>query len=346
MTIHPSVPPRTVIITGGNTGLGYAGARAIAASHPNWHIIIASRNQQRATQAVTTLRAETGNQHIEQMPLDLASLTSVRAFARDVAAHELPPLRAVLCNAGIQVVSGTTYTQDGFETTFGVNCLGHFLLVHLLLRHLAAPAQIVFVSSGVHYPGFQDVMSRLTGVTPPRYRDARALAWPEQYPDAQERNETPQTVGTRRYSTSKLCDLFYAYELSRRLQSEGYSAPEHPIAVNAFDPGLMPGTQLARDHGAFERFVWNKILPALRFALPNVHNPNASGKALARLVLDPSLESISGKYFEGTRERASSEESYNQQEAAELWKTSAELVKLLPTETILRVESSVDEEIS
>ena len=346
MTLRSSVPPQTAIITGGNTGLGYGCARTIAATHPNWHVVIASRNQQQATQAVTTLQHETGNQHIERMPLDLASLASVRSFAQDFAARKLPPLHAVICNAGIQVVSGTTYTQDGFETTFGVNCLGHFLLVNLLLRHLVAPAQIVFVSSGVHYPGSQDIMSRLTGVTPPRYRDAKALAWPEKYPDAEERNETPQTVGLRRYSTSKLCDLFYAYELSRRLQSEGYSTPEHPITVNAFDPGLMPGTKLARDHGAFERFAWNVILPALRFALPNAHSPNASGKALARLVLDPTLESISGKYFEGTRERASSEESYNRQEAAELWETSAKLVKLQPTETILRVESSVDEAIS
>ena len=346
MTLRSSVLPQTAIITGGNTGLGYGCARTIAASHPNWHIVIASRNQQQSAQAVNTLQYETGNQHIEQMQLDLASLASVRSFAEDFAARKLHPLHAVICNAGIQVVSGTTYTQDGFETTFGVNCLGHFLLVNLLLRHLVAPAQIVFVSSGVHYPGSQDVMSRLTGVTPPRYRDPKALAWPEKYPDDDERKETPQTVGFRRYSTSKLCDLFYAYELSGRLQSEGYSTPEHPITVNAFDPGLMPGTKLARDHGAFERFAWNVILPALRFALPNAHSPNTSGKSLARLVLDPTLESITGKYFEGTRERASSEESYNQQEAAELWETSAKLVKLQPTETILRMENSVDEAIS
>jgi NAD(P)-dependent dehydrogenase (short-subunit alcohol dehydrogenase family) len=343
MTIHSSVPPRTVIITGGNRGLGYACARAIATSHTNWHVIIASRNQQQATQAVTTLRAATGNQHIEQMPLDLASLNSVRAFVRDFAACELPPLRAVVCNAGIQVVSGTTYTQDGFETTFGVNCLGHFLLVNLLLRHLVAPAQIVFVSSGTHYPGNQDFLSRLTGVMPPRYRHARALAWPEKYPDAGESDESPRAVGTRRYSTSKLCNLFYAYELSRRLQSEGHSTPEHPIAVNAFDPGLMAGTQLARDHSAFERFGWNVILPALRFALPNAHSSNTSGKALARLVLDPALEGISGKYFEEMNERTSSEESYNLQEAAELWEASAALVKLQPAETILRVSGLVDE---
>src|SRR6266849_9413331 len=216
-----------------------------------------------------------------------------------------------------------------------------------VLRQLVAPARIVFVSSDSHDPeSSKTFMSRMIGTMPPRYRDARALAWPEQYPDALEGHESPKVVGMRRYSTSKLCDLFYAYELSRRLQLEGYSAPEHPIAVNAFDPGLMPGTKLARDHGAFERFAWNVILPALRFALPNAHSPNASGKALARLVLDPTLESISGKYFEGTRERTSSEESYNRQEAAALWETSAALVKIQPTETILRVERPVDEAIS
>src|SRR6266852_9805375 len=76
-----------------------------------------------------------------------------------------------------QVVSGTTYTQDGFETTFGVNCLGHFLLVILLLRQLVAPARIVFVSSDLHDPeSSKTFMSRMIGTMPPRYRDARALA--------------------------------------------------------------------------------------------------------------------------------------------------------------------------
>ena len=91
MTLRSSVLPQTVIITGGNTGLGYGCARTIAASHPNWHVVIACRNQQQATQAVNALQHETGNQHIERMPLDLASLASVRSFARDFAARKLPP---------------------------------------------------------------------------------------------------------------------------------------------------------------------------------------------------------------------------------------------------------------
>ena len=225
MTNHARDRPQTIVITGGTSGLGYVYARTFAASHLDRHIIIASRNQRQGTRAVHMLRHKTGNQHIEWMPLDLASLASVRAFAREVAARDLPPIRTLICNAGLQVVSGTTYTQDGFEMTFGVNCLWHFLLVNMLLPQMVAPARIVFVSSDAHDPEHQSSLHRFVGLNPPRYRDARALAWPEQYPDPQERNETPQKIGMRRYSTFKLCDVFYAYEFARRLQSQGYSTP-------------------------------------------------------------------------------------------------------------------------
>jgi NAD(P)-dependent dehydrogenase (short-subunit alcohol dehydrogenase family) len=326
------VLPQTVVLTGGTAGLGYACARAIAASHPARHLIIASRNQQQATRVVETLRRETGNQHIMWMPLDLASLDSIRSFARDFAGQELPPLRAVVCNAGLQVISGTTYTRDGFETTFGVNCLGHFLLVNLLLRHLIAPARIVFVSSDSHIPTKKkNLVSRIISATPPHYREAQALAWPEQYPDAAESNDSSQVVGMRRYSTSKLCDVLYAYELARRLQAEGYSTPEHPITVNAFNPGFTPGTGLSRDYGTFMRFGWNVLLPIM----PGIKSKEAAGKELARLILDPALENSSGKYFDGMEERSSSQESYDQEKAAQLWEGSAELVKLLADETIL-----------
>ena len=227
--------------------------------------------------------------------------------------------------------------------TFGVNCLGHFLLVNLLLPQLVTPARIVFVSSDAHDPEYQSSLHRFVGINPPRYRDARALAWPEQYPEAEESNETPQKVGMRRYSTSKLCDVFYAYELARRLEAHGYSTPEHPITVNAFNPGPTPGTGLARDAGAFERFGWNVLLPLMRPLFPDMSTPEAAAKGLAHLVLDPALEHTTGKYFEGMNERASSQESYDHYKAAELWKASAELVQLQPGETILQVNSSLKE---
>jgi NAD(P)-dependent dehydrogenase (short-subunit alcohol dehydrogenase family) len=167
MTSHSAVPSRTVILTGGNSGLGYACARALAKSDTHVSLILASRSQQ-AAQVVDTLKRETDNLSIKYLPLDLASLASIRAFVRDFAEREFPPLHAVICNAAIQIVSGTTYTLDGFETTFGVNCLGHFLLVNLLLRYLVAPAQIVFVSSGTHYPvdtALDHLMGRLLRAT-------------------------------------------------------------------------------------------------------------------------------------------------------------------------------------
>ena len=90
MTSQTDDLPQTIIITGGASGLGYVYARTFATSHPNLHIIIASRNQQQGTRAVRTLQRKTGNQHIAWMPLDLASLASVRAFARELADRDLP----------------------------------------------------------------------------------------------------------------------------------------------------------------------------------------------------------------------------------------------------------------
>lgn len=316
MTNKANITDKTVIVTGGNTGLGYECAKTIATSKDNWHVVIACRNNKNAREAVKKLIAETSNEQIEEMTLDLASLTSVRNFAKKFVVRELPPLRAVVCNAAIQIVTGTTYTEDGFETTFAVNHLGHFLLVNLLLKHLVSPARIVFVSSDAHDP------EQKTGMPAPNYHDAKFLAWPDKDPPA--KKESIATIGRRRYTTSKLCKIFCTYELSRRLQAEGHSTQQNPITVNAFNPGLMPGTGLARTYSPLERFVWSYIMPIL----PNMNTTRTSGKALARLVLDPELKGVSGKYFTGFKEAISSQESYNQKKALELWETSVELVKL------------------
>ena len=321
MTAHPN---KTIVVTGGNSGLGYHCTRNIAAK-PDWHIILACRNPQKATTAAKTLTAITRNPCIEIMTLDLASLASIRTFAQNLATRDLPPLRALLCNAGLQTISGTSYTQDGFETTFAVNHLGHFLLTNLLLRQLLAPARIVFVSSGTHDP------AQRTGMAAPQYRHPSLLAHPAPHPQ-----DNPGTLGRRYYTTSKLCNVYCTYELSRRLQTEGHSTPERPITVNAFDPGLMPGSGLARDYSLLQRFLWHFILPIFTRFSSRINTPAASGQALARLILDPELENISSQYFAGQQAIPSSAESYDLEKAAELWHGSAELVKLAAHETILR----------
>ena len=314
-------PNKTVIITGGNSGLGYQCAKTLASANDQWHIVIASRDPMRTSTAVEQLRRETAYPAIDALPLDLGSLDSIRTFEASLQACDWPPLHAIVCNAGTQSMQGITYTQDGFETTFGVNHLGHFLLVNLLLRHLVAPARIVFVSSGTHDPETLDGR-----FAPPQYHNARLLALPD---------EAAPLSGMRRYTTSKLCNILCAYELHRRLHTEGYHTADCPITVNAYDPGPVPGTNLIRD--------WNPIVrrlvksPLLRWFGVHISDVETSGAAMAHLILDPELAHVSNKYFQVSRERSSSKESYNEATAKELWHTSAELVKLQPNETILRV---------
>jgi NAD(P)-dependent dehydrogenase (short-subunit alcohol dehydrogenase family) len=134
-----------VLVTGGNSGIGFECARELA--RRGARVLIASRNQMASEQAVRRIARESGEGRVSSLPLDLGSLAAVRAFAKEIEAQRLP-LRALVCNAGLQMNSGPKLTPDGFESTFAVNHLGHFLLVNLLLSRLlaTAPARIVIVS--------------------------------------------------------------------------------------------------------------------------------------------------------------------------------------------------------
>jgi NAD(P)-dependent dehydrogenase (short-subunit alcohol dehydrogenase family) len=302
----------TAIITGGNRGLGYECARSLAKMN-NWRVIIACRDPQNAEVEIEALRRRTGNQKIEAMQFDLASLESVNSFASKVQTSDLPPIKALICNAGIQVVSGTQYTHNGFEMTFGVNHLGHYLLVNRLLDSMDPAGRILFVSSGTHDPATK------SGMPEPEYTNARILAFP-----LQPEKENPGATGRRRYTTSKLASVFLTYELARRLKDKGLDS----ITVNSFDPGMMPGTGLARDYNPIARFGWKFVLPILTLVLPGVNRVEVSGADLVYLAAAPELSGISGKYFVGRKMTASSKESYNCEKAFELWETSAELVGL------------------
>jgi NAD(P)-dependent dehydrogenase (short-subunit alcohol dehydrogenase family) len=297
---------RTAIITGASAGLGLECARALLRADPSWHVVLAVRDPVRGDLAVEELGDQKRCSVIE---VDLASLRSVHDFVARVRTAQLPPLHAIVCNAGIQVVSGTRLTVDGIEQSFGVNHLGHFALVVGLLAELGCPARIVVVSSGTHDP------QQRTGMPAPHYTSAADLVHPP--------CDVTAGQGRRRYTTSKLCNVMFAYELDRRL---GHGA--RGVTVNAFDPGLMPGSGLARDYPPVQRFAWRFVLPVLRF-LPQVRSAHTSGEHLAALVTDPRFDGISGQYFDGQKPIRSSADSYDRAKALDLWRTSERLVESL-----------------
>ena len=195
---------RTFLVTGGNTGIGRATAAGLAGR--GGRVWITARSRAKGEAAVAAIKAETGNDAVFFLPLDLADLESVRACASAFLALG-EPLHVLVNNAGVAGQRGLT--RQGFELMFGVNHLGHFAVTNALLGCLAdhAPARVVNVSSDSHYsaPGidFEAVRRPPRGVT-----------------------------GMREYAVSKLCNVLHAAELGRR-------AAEGGVTTYALHPGVV-----------------------------------------------------------------------------------------------------------
>lgn len=316
--------PSTVLITGATSGLGLAFVQALLRrTEAAWHIFIASRNVLQGERLAAALNRQAGSPAVEFIRLDLADLDNVREAGKALRARQLR-LNALVCNAGLQFLTEAR-TVQGLEATFGINHLGHFALFDEIHSLLAREARVVIVSSGTHDP------KKNTGIPAPRFVDPAFLARPERDPNrAFEQTDKSRVVMQRRYSTSKLCNLYFAYELDRRIQ-DGRLAVPRSVTVNAFDPGLMPGTGLARDYPLPLRLMWNFILPALRPVLrlsmgDNVNAPKTSGQALAEMIAGLQWAGVSGRYAAGRKVIASSDESYDNEKALRLWDASRVLI--------------------
>ncbi len=295
---------KIAIVTGGNAGLGFYCALNIA-KDKSWKVIIASRNKQKSLDAVNKIISVTGNPEVEFSELDLADLQSVKLFSDRVTS-----LDALVNNAGVLYISAPTQkTKQGIENTFGINHLGHFLLVKLLVSKMNTGCRIINVSSFVHQP---DANTRMS---PPKYTSAKELAFPKQ-------NGITDWVktGTERYSTSKLCNAMFTYSLADYIKQNNL-----PFTVNSFDPGMMPGTGLADDYKAWQKFVWKYIMPILGLFKKGINNPSTSGNNLASLITAETFKSINGKYFIKRAIADTSIESKDVTKQTDLWDTSLEL---------------------
>ncbi len=194
---------RNVLITGANTGIGRATAVELAERGAS--VWLACRSLERTQPALDEIKAKTGKD-ARFLPLDLGSFDSIRACAKAYL-DTGEPLHVLLNNAGMAAHDGVT--SDGFEITFGVNHLGHFLLTMLLLDRLreSSPARIVNVSSQGHYM-------------------ARSIDY-----DAM-RTTKSSLMGLDIYNQSKLANVLFSAELARRLEGSG-------ITTYSLHPGVV-----------------------------------------------------------------------------------------------------------
>ncbi len=269
---------RVALITGGNSGIGFATVTKLAAHA--FHIILASRNQAASAQAIARICQLNPNASLESLPLDLASFASVRQCAAAFQAKGYP-LHLLINNAGGSIPGKqASFSPDGFEMTFATNHLGHFLLTNLLLSSLkqSSPARVLTVSSQLHVPGY--------GYGPGPDFDYDNLKG-EKYYDSRVF-----------YKNSKLANMWFTYELQRRLSSMG-------VTSNAVCPGFVPEAIADRRKNPLERFLYKQIFARMPFARSL---DQASNSYLAAAV-DPRFEGLGGKFIVDGKIIPSSDES-------------------------------------
>lgn len=302
---------RTVVITGANAGIGFATARYLAA-FPQWHVLLACRNALKAAGAIAAIRKAHPDSRVSFAPLDLLSLASVRRFPTILAEAPLPPLGGLIFNAGGINMKATSleFTEDGFERTFQLNFLGHFLLANLLIRHMSADARVIFVSSDLHDPA----ATRMGRIMPPKFGPVAELA--------RGIGAAAKLKPMARYATAKMYAMMTAYELDRMLR-----AANKPITVNSWSPGVVPTTQAGKGmNPLMRRMITSRWF--VNFMGSRLSTEEEAAQALGGLLVGAKYSGVSGKYFDGFKEIPSSLESRDERKARTVWEQSARLAGL------------------
>lgn len=300
------------VVTGANSGLGLATTRQLVQQGAT--VIMGCRRVSEGERVAASIRAELPRAKLEVLQLNLGELASVRRFARDFQLrHER--LHGLVNNAGV-MNTPQGHTKDGFETQFGTNHLGHFLLTELLLDVLKAssPSRIVILSSFFH----EDSMGRKGAIhfDDPNYHQRRYDGW-------------------EAYSQSKLANLLHARELARRLHGTG-------VAVASVNPGWVR-TNLVKI--SIPKWVENYIaVPLLHMA--GMIEPWEGVQTTLHALLAPEVAEQSGQYFSqkarykdkksragGWPLQSPNPLAHDDATAERLWQLSAELVKV-PVATV------------
>ena len=276
---------RVALITGANTGIGLVTAREL--QKRGAHVFMACRSVGRARAALDTIRSELGTAPgcapIEVLALDLGDFDSVRQCAQAFLAHRVP-LHLLINNAGLAGSRGLT--KSGFELAFGTNHLGHFLLTQMLLDRIksSGPARIVTVASRAH--------TRVSGI------DWEAV-----------RKPTKTMAGLPEYGVSKLANVLFSAELSRRLAGSG-------VTTYSLHPGVVASDVWRAVPWPFRSLIKLSMISTEEGAATTLHC--ASAVVAGRET---------GLYYDKCQVKTPSRVGQDSALAAELWRRSEDWVR-------------------
>ena len=278
---------KTCLVTGANAGIGKAAAMELA--RRGARVVLLCRSESRGRAALAEIERRGGNDSLDLLVADLASQRQIRAVAEEYL-QRFERLDVLVNNAAVLAWRERRVNEDGLEMTFAVNHLAPFLLTGLLLDRMrqCAPSRIVTVASGAH---------RRTEID---------------FDDLQnERDYSPFDA----YSRSKLANVYFTYELARRLEGTG-------VTANCLHPGVV-STALFR-----EMRPWQRV--ALWLGRPFLLKPERGADTAVYLAGASEVEGVTGRYFEKREEVSSSPVSYDTDIARRLWEVSETLTAFTP----------------
>ena len=284
MTAKPKMENNVIVVTGATSGIGYYTALELA--RMGAEVVVVGRNQEKCTTSVDRITAETGNQKVSFFVADLSSLKEIRSLANQIK-DKFDRLDVLVNNAGA-FFTRRCVSPDGYEMTLALNHLNYFYLTNLLLDLIdqSKAGRIVNVSSMAHSYGKIN------------------------FDDLQCKNEfNSMSV----YSSSKLANVLFTYELVRRL-------PETKITVNALHPGFV-ATNFGKSNGG----IYHPIFGLAQLA---AISPQKGAETSIYLASSPEVEGVTGKYFDRKKAVRSSDLSNNTKLAAQLWLVSEQLTSV------------------
>jgi NAD(P)-dependent dehydrogenase (short-subunit alcohol dehydrogenase family) len=284
-TTNARIDGKTVVITGGTSGVGLEALKRIAQN--NVHVFVLARSIDKAKDIIDSIKM-TSNATFDIIQADFSRLDDVRNAALEIK-QKTSRIDILINCAGLHSTK-KTYTQDGYETVFEVNHLSSFLFTYLLLDVLKAssPSRILNINSEGH---------RFNGL------NIDDLNW----------NKRIYT-GLRGYGASKTAQLLCTWELHDQLINSG-------VSINAMHPGDVK-TNIGQNNGLLYRIFSKLVIQRI------LKDPTISGDAIYYLIADPSLNDVSGQYFNLTHIAIPAKHALDREMGKRIYKKTLKLCNL------------------